>query len=343
MRRVVVGCWLPRPFGLSSSKPRHYPRPFGLSSSKPGRYPGSSFSTERGCHCAARLRRAQPERFFGGGSALASTGSARTGWGVAPPPSGCACVGMARASQRACFVICLAAAGRAERASAQRVPRRTPQPTRRRCAPSHREGVADGGSPFFGVLFFGEAKKSASPAGATSRLRRSTRARVSHRPTRLRQAQPERFFGGARPGFDRLSPNGLGAQLERFGVAPRLRRAQPERVGGNSTGYNGRNMRGWGALVASTSCARTAGAAPWLRQAQPERVGSGVPSSPPPHLLQTLPYHPSIQHHLHMRHPRYQPVICPRQSGRARRKHDVVAVGKPAHKPAARHLRLGTL
>ena len=32
--------------------------------------------------------------------------------------------------------------------SAKRVPRRTPQPTRRRFAPSHREGVADWGSPF---------------------------------------------------------------------------------------------------------------------------------------------------------------------------------------------------
>ena len=54
--------------------------------------------------------------------------------------------------------------------SAKRVPRRTPQPTRRRFAPSHREGVADWGSPFFWVLFFGEAKKSTSPAGATPGL-----------------------------------------------------------------------------------------------------------------------------------------------------------------------------
>ena len=55
--------------------------------------------------------------------------------------------------------------------SAKRVPRRTPQPTRRRFAPSLREGVADWGSPFFWVLFFGEAKKSTSPAGATPGLR----------------------------------------------------------------------------------------------------------------------------------------------------------------------------
>ncbi len=55
--------------------------------------------------------------------------------------------------------------------SAKQVPRRTPQPTRRRFAPSHSEGVADWGSPFFWVLFFGEAKKSTSPAGATPGLR----------------------------------------------------------------------------------------------------------------------------------------------------------------------------
>ena len=55
--------------------------------------------------------------------------------------------------------------------SAKRVPRRTPQPPRRRFAPSLREGVADWGSPFFWVLFFGEAKKSTSPAGATPGLR----------------------------------------------------------------------------------------------------------------------------------------------------------------------------
>jgi len=63
--------------------------------------------------------------------------------------------------------------------SAKRVPRRTPQPTRRRFAPSLREGVADWGSPFFWVLFFGEAKKSTSPAGATTRLPRSNQARYS--------------------------------------------------------------------------------------------------------------------------------------------------------------------
>ena len=62
--------------------------------------------------------------------------------------------------------------------SAKRVPRRTPQPPRRRFAPSHSEGVADWGSPFFWVLFFGEAKKSTSPAGATPGLRPEPRHAV---------------------------------------------------------------------------------------------------------------------------------------------------------------------
>jgi hypothetical protein len=55
--------------------------------------------------------------------------------------------------------------------SAKRVPRRTPQPLRRRFAPTHSVGVADCGSPFFWVRFFGEAKKSTSPAGARPGLR----------------------------------------------------------------------------------------------------------------------------------------------------------------------------
>ncbi|PTT23255.1 hypothetical protein DBR12_02045, partial [Acidovorax sp. HMWF029] len=61
-------------------------------------------------------------------------------------------------------------------AAAKRVPRRTPQPPRRRFAPSHREGVADWGSPFLCLLSFGEAKESESPAGATTRLPPATQA-----------------------------------------------------------------------------------------------------------------------------------------------------------------------
>jgi len=76
--------------------------------------------------------------------------------------------------------------------SAKRVPLRTPQPTRRRFAPSPREGVADWGSPFFCLLFFGEAKKSESPAGATTRLPPSTQAHLQTCTPQLQKAHPER-------------------------------------------------------------------------------------------------------------------------------------------------------
>ncbi|QLA80702.1 hypothetical protein EXV95_08680 [Acidovorax sp. JMULE5] len=64
--------------------------------------------------------------------------------------------------------------------SAKRVPRRTPQPPRRRFAPERSAGVADWGSPFLCLLSFGEAKESESPAGATTRLPPSTRACFSN-------------------------------------------------------------------------------------------------------------------------------------------------------------------
>ena len=53
-------------------------------------------------------------------------------------------------------------------AAAKRVPRRTPQPPRRRFAPSHREGVADLGSPSF-AFFSWRGKKRRCAAGRTSR------------------------------------------------------------------------------------------------------------------------------------------------------------------------------
>ena len=59
--------------------------------------------------------------------------------------------------------------------SAKRVPRCTPQPPRRRFAPSHSEGVADWGSPFFWVLFFGEAKNKYLGRRAENRPPPSTR------------------------------------------------------------------------------------------------------------------------------------------------------------------------
>ncbi len=93
--------------------------------------------------------------------------------------------------------------------SAKRVPRRTPQPTRRRFAPERSAGVADWGSPFFCLLFFGEAKKSESPAGATTRPPPQTQAcskdqhtkastssaRTVYEPHELRQTRPTRTDG----------------------------------------------------------------------------------------------------------------------------------------------------
>ena len=76
--------------------------------------------------------------------------------------------------------------------SAKRVPRRTPQPPRRRFAPSQREGVADWGSPFFWVLFFGEAKNKYLARRGESRLPPGTLACSSHRKPRLQQAKTKR-------------------------------------------------------------------------------------------------------------------------------------------------------
>ena len=64
--------------------------------------------------------------------------------------------------------------------SAKRVPRRTPEPPRRRFAPSHSEGVADWGSPFFWVLFFGEAKNKYLARRGESRPPPSTPACFSN-------------------------------------------------------------------------------------------------------------------------------------------------------------------
>ncbi len=82
--------------------------------------------------------------------------------------------------------------------SAKRVPRRTPQPTRRRFAPSQRDGVADWGSPFFWVLFFGEAKNKYLGRRAETRLPPLAKASLSNQHARLRPAQPERT-GGLKP------------------------------------------------------------------------------------------------------------------------------------------------
>ena len=68
--------------------------------------------------------------------------------------------------------------------SAKRVPRRTPQPPRRRLAPTLSVGVADSGSPFFCLLFFGDfllaKQKKVTRMPGDSRLPPSKLACSSH-------------------------------------------------------------------------------------------------------------------------------------------------------------------
>ena len=57
--------------------------------------------------------------------------------------------------------------------------------------PQRSGGTRTVGSPFFSLGFFGEAKKSESPAAATERLQDSSNKPVNRKRTRLRQAQPD--------------------------------------------------------------------------------------------------------------------------------------------------------
>ncbi len=56
--------------------------------------------------------------------------------------------------------------------------------------PQRSEGTQPVGSPFFGVLFFGETKKSASPAGTTPGLRPAQRARLPQSAQPAQTARP---------------------------------------------------------------------------------------------------------------------------------------------------------
>ena len=123
-------------------------------------------------------------------------GCSAVGCLTAQPPAGCACGGAVvgwhgRRSAHASCSSSLWLSGR-RCAAAKRVPRRTPQPPRRRFAPSQREGVADWGSPFFWVLFFGEAKNKYLARRGESRLPPGTLACSSHRKPRLQQAKTKR-------------------------------------------------------------------------------------------------------------------------------------------------------
>ena len=123
-------------------------------------------------------------------------GCSAVGCLTAQPPAGCACGGAVvgwhgRRSAHASCSSSLWLSGR-RCAAAKRVPRRTPQPPRRRFAPSQREGVADWGSPFVWVLFIGEAKNKYLARRGESRLPPGTLACSSHRKPRLQQAKTKR-------------------------------------------------------------------------------------------------------------------------------------------------------
>ena len=101
-----------------------------------------------------------------------SEAKARVACSAVHPPAGCACGGAVGGwhGRRSAHASCSDSPWLSERrcAAAKRVPRRTPQPPRRRFAPSHREGVADLGSPSF-AFFSWRRKKRRCPAGGTSR------------------------------------------------------------------------------------------------------------------------------------------------------------------------------
>ena len=136
-------------------------------------------------HCFAALRSAPVSRPQAPRAAKARASAAMARRAVrGPTPAGCACGGAvagwhARRSARASLSSSPRLSERSAE-SAQRVLRRTPQPPRRRFAPSHREGVADWGSPFFWVLFFGEAKNKYLGRRAETRPPPSTQACFSN-------------------------------------------------------------------------------------------------------------------------------------------------------------------
>ena len=136
--------------------------------------------------------------------------------------------------------------------SAKRVPRRTPQPPRRRLPRSAAKGSQTGGRLFFGHFLLAKQKKvtrtpgDSRPPPSTPACFSNQRAMASTSSARtdevgvprLRQAQLERVWwgdtastGSARTGvvgrhcFDGLSPNGCGVAKRAIGGALSLRQA----------------------------------------------------------------------------------------------------------------------
>ena len=155
-------------------------------------------------HCFAALRSAWLSQRVALAPAKAGPSAATARVAVrmpgCPTPAGCACGGAVAGwhGRRSARASLSSSPWLSERRceAAKRVPRRTPQPPRRRSAPERSAGVADWGSPFFWVLFFGEAKNKYLGRRAETRLPPSAQAcrpSASLRAApRLRQAQPER-------------------------------------------------------------------------------------------------------------------------------------------------------
>ena len=86
--------------------------------------------------------------------------------------------------------------------------------------PQRSGGTQAPGSPFFGLPYFGEAKKGESPAAATERHQDLAKNAVIESRRRVRRAQPERVekirdraFLGSEPKFPEPSARPAGASL----------------------------------------------------------------------------------------------------------------------------------
>ena len=94
--------------------------------------------------------------------------------------------------------------------------------------PQRSGGTQTVGSPFLGLLSFGEAKESESPAAATERHRNVPKNLVPDSSQRLRQAQPER--GGDLASIPQPNPS-----IRRAHPVPSLSKRQDERGNGQSS------------------------------------------------------------------------------------------------------------
>ena len=135
-------------------------------------------------HCCARPSLRSARRLRPGGSGRAQRRPVwMSGFGF---PSGCA---EERSGQRIRARDCLSEASSSE----------TPLDASTAGCPQRSEGTQRVGSPFFWVRFFGEAKKSTSPAGARPGLRPEPRHAPRHAP-RPNPISPQASTGSTRTG-----------------------------------------------------------------------------------------------------------------------------------------------